>query len=383
MVAITASAGLTVETISGESAFSELGAQWDALVRAGPRPSPFLLHAWLLEWWRHYGDQAELAVHVAFRGERLVGALPLCVCARRGLRVTSFVGGDPGLADTLLADGESVSTADALAERARGADQDLAEFSGLPADSRLIAALGPSALTLIERSEAPVLDLSPDWDSVYTTKFSSKQRSNHRRRRRQLAELGRVDVEVARTVDELKGAIEDAFVLHDRRWQGRPDGSGFTTPAGRRFSYAAIEALAPLGVPRIVSLKIDGRAVAFHYFLALEGRIYVHRIAFDPEFSRYSPGVINTLDAIEAAAAEGATRVEFLGGAERYKVDLADRLEPLYQAFGLAGSLRGRAAVAGWLGMVRARKLLKRSHALRHFYFDGLAPARKLFGRHA
>ena len=383
MVAITASAGLTVETISGESAFSELGAQWDALVRAGARPSPFLLHARLLEWWRHYGDEAELAVHVAFRGERLVGALPLCVCPRRGLRVTSFVGGDPGLADTLLADGESVSTADALAERARGADQDLAEFSGLPADSRLIAALGPSALTLIERSEAPVLDLSPDWDSVYATKFSSKQRSNHRRRRRQLAELGRVDVEVARTVDELKGAIEDAFVLHDRRWQGRPDGSGFTTPAGRRFSYAAIEALAPLGVPRIVSLKIDGRAVAFHYFLALEGRIYVHRIAFDPEFSRYSPGVINTLDAIEAAAAEGATRVEFLGGAERYKVDLADRLEPLYQAFGLAGSLRGRAAVAGWLGMVRARKLLKRSHALRHFYFDGLAPARKLFGRHA
>ena len=383
MVAITASAGLTVETISGESAFSELGAQWDALVRAGPRPSPFLLHAWLLEWWRHYGDEAELAVHAAFRGERLVGALPLCVCPRRGLRVTSFVGGHPGLADTLLADGENVSTADALAERARRADQDLAEFSGLPADSRLIAALGPSALTLIERSEAPVLDLSPDWDSVYSTKFSSKQRSTHRRRRRQLAELGRVDVEVARTVDELEGAIEDAFVLHDRRWQGRPDGSGFTTPAGRRFSHAAIEALAPLGVPRIVSLKIDGRAVAFHYFLALEGRIYVHRIAFDPEFSRYSPGVINTLDAIEAAAAEGATRVEFLGGAERYKVDLADRLEPLYQAFGLAGSLRGKAAVAGWLGMVRARKRLKRSRALRHFYFEGLAPARKLFGRHA
>ncbi|HKH29822.1 MAG TPA: GNAT family N-acetyltransferase [Gaiellaceae bacterium] len=383
MVTTTASAGLTVETVSNETAFSELGVQWDTLVRAGPRPSPFLLHAWLLEWWRHYGDEGELAVHVAYRDGRLVGALPLCVRPKRGLRVTSFVGGDPGLADTLLADGESVSTANALAERASGADQDLAEFSGLPADSRLIAGLGPSALTLIERADAPVLDLSPGWDSVYATKFSSKQRSHHRRRRRQLAQLGRIDVEVARTVDELKAALEDAFVLHDLRWQGRPDGSGFTTPAGRRFSHAAAEALAPLGVPRIVTLKVDGRAVAFHYFLALEGRIYVHRIAFDPEFSRYSPGVVNTLDAIEAAAAEGATRVEFLGGAERYKIDLADRLEPLYMAFGLAGSLRGRAAVAGWIGMIRARKLLKRSHALRHFYFEGLAPARKLFGRHA
>jgi CelD/BcsL family acetyltransferase involved in cellulose biosynthesis len=381
VVTTTASARLAVETVSSERAFSELGAQWDALVRASPRPSPFLLHAWLVQWWRHYGDEGELAVHAAFRDGRLVGALPLCVLPRRGLRVTSFVGGDPGLADMLLAEGEDVSTASALAARATGADHDLAEFSGLPADSAVVAALGPSALTLIERSEAPVLDLSPSWDTVYTTKFSSKQRGHHRRRRRQLAKLGRVDVEVARTGEELASALEDAFVLHDRRWQGRPDGSGFTTPLGRRFSHEAAAALAPLGVPRIVTLKIDGRAIAFHYYLALEGRIYVHRIAFDPEYGRFSPGVINTLDAIEAGATEGATRVEFLGGAERYKIDLADRLEPLYQAFGLAGSVRGRVACAGWLGMIRARKLLKRSHALRHFYFEGLAPARRIFGR--
>jgi CelD/BcsL family acetyltransferase involved in cellulose biosynthesis len=381
VVATTAPAGLTVETVSSEHEFARLAPEWDALVRASPRPTPFLLHSWLLEWWREYGDEGQLAVHAAFRDERLVGALPLCIRPRRGLRVTSFVGGDPGLADVLLAEGESPSTAVALTSRVAAADQDLAEFSGLPVDSRLIAALGPSAMTLIERSEAPVLDLVPDWPTVYESKFSSKQRSNHRRRRRQLAELGRVDVEVARTVEELGDALEDAFVLHDRRWEGRPDGSGFTTPAGRRFSYATIQALAPLGVPRIVTLKIDGRAVAFHYYLAFEGRIFVHRIAFDPEYARFSPGVINTLDAIEAAADEGATKVEFLGGAERYKIDLADRLEPLYQGFGLAGTLRGRAAVTGWLAMIRTRKTLKRSPALRHFYFDSLAPARKLFGR--
>ena len=68
--------------------------------------------------------------------------------------------------------------------------------------------------------------------------------------------------------------------------------------------------------------------------------MYVYRIAFDPSFGRLSPGVINTLDAIETAAAEGATRVEFLGGAERYKVELADRLEPLCQGLGLACTLR-------------------------------------------
>ena len=30
--------------------------------------------------------------------------------------------------------------------------------------------------------------------------------------------------------------------------------------------------------------------------------MYVHRLAFDPAFARYSPGLVNTLDTIEAAA---------------------------------------------------------------------------------
>jgi CelD/BcsL family acetyltransferase involved in cellulose biosynthesis len=379
--ATTAPAELTLGTISTYASFAGLAEEWDGLVRSRPRPSPFLLHAWVAEWWRHYGDEGQLALHVAHRDGRLVGALPLCLRSRYGLRVLTFVGGHTSLADLLVADGEHPEIASALLERAASGGQDFAEFSGLPAASRLVAELGSARLRLIERSEAPVLDLSRGWEEVYRTKFSSKKRSHHRRRRRQLAELGHVEVEVARTAAELERALEDAFTLHTLRWHGRPDGSGFATPVGRSFHHATIQALAPLDVPRIVTLKIDGRPVAFHYYLALEGRMYVHRIAFDPAFARFSPGLINTLDAIEIAAAEGATRVEFLGGAERYKVEVADRLEPLYQGFGLAGSLKGKAAVAGRVGGIRVRKRLKRSPAVRRFYFEGLAPARRLLGR--
>jgi CelD/BcsL family acetyltransferase involved in cellulose biosynthesis len=379
--ATTAATELTLDTISSEAAFAGLADEWDGLVRARSRPSPFLLHAWLVEKWRHYGDGGELAVHVAYRDGRLVGAIPLRVRSRYGLRVLSFLGGDTALADLLVADGEHSEVAAALAERVALSGQDFAEFSGLPAGSRLVAALGPSGLTLIERSEAPVLDLSRGWDEVYRSKVSSKRRSHHRRRRRQLAEAGRVEVEVARTADELARALEDAFTLHALRWHGRPDGSGFASPVGRNFHHAIVQALAPLDIPRIVTLKIDGRPVAFHYYLVLEGRMYVYRIAFDPDFGRFSPGLINTLDAIEVAAAEGVTRVEFLGGAERYKLELADHLEPLYLGFGLAGSLMGKTAVAARVGGIRARKRLKRSPAIRRFYFEGLAPARRLLRR--
>jgi len=379
----TAPAGLTLETISSEEAFAALGEdEWDSLVRSRERPSPFLLHGWLLEWWRHYGEGNELAIQVAYRAGRLVGALPMCVRRKYGLRVLSFVGGDDSsLADVLVEEDVQGEVSSALVERGTSAGHDFAELSGLSARSRFVEALGPSRLSLVQRSEAPVLDLAPGWQEVYTSKLSSKKRNHYRRRRRQLADAGRVEVDIARTADELERALDDAFRLHVLRWNGRPDGSGFATPVGRSFHRASIRALAPLGVPRIVTLKIDGQPVAFHYYLVLDGRMYVYRIAFDPSFGRLSPGVINTLDAIENAAAEGATRVEFLGGAERYKVELADRLEPLCQGLGLARTLRGRAAVAARVGGIRTRMQLKRSPALRRFYFEGLAPARRMLGR--
>jgi CelD/BcsL family acetyltransferase involved in cellulose biosynthesis len=341
-----------------------------------------LLHGWLREWWRHYGDEGALRVHVAHRDGRLVGALPLCVRARPGFRVLTFVGGaHSALADLLLAPGESISTADALARRVDDSEHDFADLFGLPGASLLARALGPNKLRLVERGEAPVLDLEGSWDEVYRAKLSAKKRSQNRRRMRSLARLGTVEVAFARSEEELAPALEDAFALHELRWRGRPDGSEFATPVGRRFHRAALLALAGSDVPRIVTLKVAGRPAAFHYFFALEGRMYVHRMGFDPAFAQFSPGWLNTLDTLELATAEGLTRVEFLGGAERYKRELSDRFEPLYEGFGLAGSMRGAAAARARVGAIELRKRLKRSETLRRFYFDGLAPARRFAGR--
>jgi CelD/BcsL family acetyltransferase involved in cellulose biosynthesis len=372
--------GLELETVTGADRFEQLAPEWDDLVRASQRSSPFLLHAWLRSWWRHFGEGAELAVSVARRDGRLVAALPVLVRSHLGLRAARFLGGrQSALADLLLASGEHADVGRALA--ARIADQaDFVDLYGLPTRSNVADALG-SSLALIERVEAPVLDLTPGWDAVYEAKTTSKKRNLHRRRRRQLSDLGRLEVVVARDPDDLRPALEEAFRLHLLRWEGRPDGSGFATAPGKRFHREVLETLAELDVPRIVLLKLDGRAIAFHYYLAFEGCMYVHRLAFDPAFGRFSPGLVNTLDTIEAAAAEGLTRVEFLGGAERYKIELADRTEPLLHGLGLARNARARAAVAAQLAMIRLRLRLKQSPTLQRFYLDGAAPIRRFVSR--
>lgn len=369
-----------LDTIDAQPEFAALADEWDALVEAMPRPSPFLLHGWLSAWWRTTGGGDRPQVHVARRDGRLVGALPLAVRSRAGVRRTEFLGGmHSALGDLLLAPGEGEEVGERLLARALDARYDYFDLFGLPAGSRLAEVAGPR-LRLIERVEAPVLDMPDGWDAVYRAKTGSKKRNLHRRRRRQLSELGRLEVEVARTWDELEPALEDAFRLHRLRWEGRPDTSDFGSEEGRRFHRAAIEALAPRDVPRLVMLRLDGRAIAFHYYLALGGAMYVHRLAFDPEVARFSPGLVNTLDALEAASEEGLTRVEFLGADERYKVELADRMEPLYQGLGVASGVRGRAMVMGRFAAIRTRRRLKRSELVRRAWVEGVAPVRRALG---
>jgi CelD/BcsL family acetyltransferase involved in cellulose biosynthesis len=230
-------------------------------------------------------------------------------------------------------------------------------------------------LRLLERVEAPVLDLQAGWDAVYEAHASSKTRQTHRRKLRRLGELGRVEFALATTPDDVSVALEESFRIHELRWHGRRDGSGLGRPEVRDAQRAAYRALA--GTARILTLDLDGRTIAYNCVLVVGRRLYSHRLAFDPAYAQFSPGLLCTLELCARASEEGIDRIEFLGGAEDYKLQLADRPEPLYQAVGLPQTARGRAVVRARLGLVLARRRLKRSRRLQRLYVDGLAPARR------
>ncbi len=371
----------TVETITTLADFDALAGEWDALVEAMPRPSPFLLHAWLRSLWPLCDEPR---VSIARAGGALVGALPLTVQRRRGLRLAEFIGGrDAHLADILLAPGSDSNTPAELVVEARRADFDFADIFGLPGGSVLAGA--SAELRLLERIEAPVLDLRGDWESVYAKKASGKTRQTHRRKLRRLGELGRLEFSLATAPDDVTAALEETFRIHALRWEGRPDGSGLWRPEVRDAQRAAYRQLAPSA--RVLALSLDGRAIAYNCVIVVGNRLYSHRLGFDPEYAQWSPGLLCTLELCERAGAEGIDRIEFLGGGEDYKLQLSDRLEPLFEGFGFAQTLRGRGAVAARLGTVQARKRLKRLRWAHRIYLDGLAPMRRaatrLRGRNA
>ena len=360
---------LRVELISAEAELAALAPGWDELVAAMPRPSPFLLNAWLVEWWRHFGAGGRLAVRAAFRGERLVAGLPLFVRPRLGLRTLEFVGGTKAaLADLMLGPEEGDSTAAAVAEAPDVSEYDFANVFGVTAESRLARTPAWRGLRLIERLEAPVLDLSDGWDAVYEHKFSSRARQERRRHRRQLEQLGSVEISVARKPNELEPAFDEVERLYALRWRGRREGSGLLSAEGASFYRSALLRLAEQDVARVLTLRLDGRPVAATVYLRLSRTLYGLVMAYDTAFARYSPGSEALYSTLEDAAGEGVSRAEFLGAATGHTQRFTDRVEPIYQGIGLARTARGRVGADALLAGIRLRRRAKTSETARRLY---------------
>ena len=309
-----------------------------------PRPSPYLFSAWVIAWLAEQAFASEPYVIVAERGGELVGFAPFALrlpgarawrrsrarTSRRSATSCSRPGEPPETARMLL--GALPGLGHGRARRLRPAR---------PTASCRAAA--GSRMRVIERVESPVTEMPDGWEEAYKRHTSSNRRNQDRRRERQL-ERARQPRDVARHHRRGRARdLPDAFALHHMRWQGRPDGSTFGLPAGQRFQRAALPQLADEGRFAMLTLRLDGRPIAFHCWFVAGSSIYLHRNAFDASLSRYGPGLVALRRSLAAASERGARRVEYLGGAEQFKRDLADRFEPLHQGFGLArGAGRSR-----------------------------------------
>jgi CelD/BcsL family acetyltransferase involved in cellulose biosynthesis len=210
---------------------------------------------------------------------------------------------------------------------------------------------------------------------------SGQRRKVTRKRLRALREEGRVELAVAHTAGELEATLDEAVRVHRARWRDLPDRSGFATQRGVAFHRDAAAALATLGVPRIATLRLDGRLIAYYYWLALGDRVCGADMAYDPAFARWSPGWLATLHMLETAAADGAREIEFLGGLEEYKLVFANDFRPTHEAFAAPRTAAARAYVAARSESLRLRRRLKSVEPVRRFYYDGLAPARRAVAR--
>jgi len=359
--------GLDLRTVTEIDDFAALGERWDSLVARMPRPSPFLLSTWLIEWWKRFSGRSMLRVVVVGTGGTLSAGIPLMVTKNRGVRVLQILGAPRTVVvDVVAASGRGTLPDQVFGEALAGDDYDAVLFSGL-SDGSLLDALVRRGARTLSQAPSPVMDILKPWHDLYMEKTSSKGRNTAKRKLKRLAALGRIDFRTSTSPAEVSATLEDCFVVHRLGWSWRHDRSIFGTESGQQFYRAVTPALAKQGGISITTLYVDGKPIAFDYCFVVGDTMFLHRLAFDPRYAEHSPGLLTTLHTIAEGASAGIRRFEFMGGANAYKVALADRFEPLVTVSGLPQTATGRLYSLGLRAEAQARRRLGNIELARKF----------------
>jgi CelD/BcsL family acetyltransferase involved in cellulose biosynthesis len=197
--------------------------------------------------------------------------------------------------------------------------------------------------------------------------------SDTRRRRRRLAEHGRVEFELATTAAARDEALARVAQDKSRRWRETGARDLFAEPGYLDFYRTMTETPVAGATPQIAVLRLDGRIVAAHWGLVVGERFYYLLPAYDAAWQDYSVGRLLIENMVEWAIQEPGVRIfDLTAGGEAYKHQWTDCSTPLYELLAPA-SLVGRIYVAGR----RWRERLKRHPGLRNIVrrLKGKAPA--------
>ena len=255
--------------------------------------APVFVHpTWARSWWRHFGRGRRLRLVGVEEAGRLIALAPLFLerpyPVPGRLRIIG-AGVTDDFHDWLLPADRSTRLAcvSALFDHlARQRGWLTLELQGLRPDSQLLPLLGQAqGRGLLVRPRpgprTPVVPLQDTWDTYLKTRGGNVRRNLGKKQRR-LAKLGDVRY-VHATATSAPVAVDEVIRLHDLRWAGRDDATLVSKSAnGQAFYREVLPRLVAEGIADVVTLDLDGRAIAAQVGFEVGDTYFNYQAAFDP-----------------------------------------------------------------------------------------------------
>lgn len=362
--------GPELQIIFSADAFSALADEWNALAL---RCTGYFLSQtfqWAESAWETIARPRGRTLNcLVLRSEgELAAVWPLVICLEHGLRILRPLGFDVHeYCAPLVEPGEEAGRRTALLWEAAARSADLAVLPHVRADSLLAGILNKGRHWSIRHAVDPAPYVAraeyPDWDT-YHAMVSSQLRRHIRRRRRQLAEQGKVvlaresvagcPVLINWMLDQKKSWIARSHLAND--WIDHADYRAFLMALATREDAT--------GGIAVFALKLDGAPIAAALVGINGSRFEGYVTTYDPEWDFYSPGNILTEHMLQWAFERGLD-FDFRNGDQPYKYKWAKQSCPTV-TWQIATRKRGIPSVARLSATLLAGRL-RRAAALGRF----------------
>ncbi|BCH14519.1 MULTISPECIES: GNAT family N-acetyltransferase [unclassified Mesorhizobium] len=163
-----------------------------------------------------------------------------------------------------------------------------------PVASLLATVAETRGLTLVitGKAERPMLESEIDGNEYLKASLRSHHYREFRRLKRRLADLGRLEHQVARGPENIRHAIERFLTLEAAGWKGRERTAMAIDRYRAAFAREAVHRLAERDLCRIHSLTLDDRTIASLIVFVEAGVAYTWKTAYDETLAAYSPGTL-------------------------------------------------------------------------------------------
>lgn len=178
----------------------------------------------------------------------------------------------------------------------------------------------------VHRFDRPAIDATMPVDDYLTAHVSRHRRKKLRRAARRLADNGPVAFERLNDADAAPRWLDDFLALEDKGWKGEAGTSIRNDAAETAFFEALVPEALSRGQLCFHRLLVDGQGVAYALDLQAGSRVFCLKVAFDPAFARYSPGMQlelhclkhylqdDSVEAVDSCSADGNLTLTCLWG---------------------------------------------------------------------
>lgn len=349
---------VSVVIATTEDAFELIRDDWQQLfAKAGC--SPFLSWEWQSTWYRSFGGDSELFILKTYRGDQLIGILPLRVQEKRflGMRVkrVGFIGEVEGGADYLDLIARPEEKAEILKSNIDFLRNehvfDLVCLDSLASNSPTADILrcaqggdkgGRFRYVESNKSVCPKIDLTRGLSTVLA---ESNRPKSYKRRYRKLEKMTGFEFRSITSPQETRNAFERFLQLHESRWAsiGGSELSGH--PRLASFQRDVVRAMTDTGLLRFDELWIEGECRSSIYGFDDGCTFFNYNVAYDQEWAKLNVGLVLLELSISGASERGNSVYDFLRGEEPYKFDWANGREQLLTSTLVRNSLPALASV--------------------------------------